>query len=513
MAPEGGGYSFSSCPGKWKLGEPFPAERVCLWNAETLGLHAWIDGPEEIARRVRGWFSAGKVATIALGDRYAFSASRWLADPIEDAPSLHSFASSLQAGCNSLGINLKGSPGSAAVAVWEKIVRRPEKIDTELNAWCEDSIYGGRAETYWTGESTLPHSQWDRSSAYLAHLRDELPVAGSARFGSGDLGAEGISEAIVEAWPDLYSKVPALPAKVMISDTESRTVYGWGRFWGRWPNVELRAARDRGYRIRLLGGVTFERSGRNPDLISFSSRLWNAKRAFPLAKRIGLALVGKLHENRTQRVVAPFGPFRDWKEARRAAVEAGPGSIPIPHARVILKLQHRDKYSWYANMAVASHVLALARLELLRFAEANLGRLATLATDGAILVGTEPPSGVTLGPELGGWRLDFTAKGGASVHGPLAYRLSPGDGSPDKVRTAGVSRALAGKFLSGEAVEWGSRAGLLARSKAGELVHRRVRAADFSGDLRLDPLGFREPPRIRALSTGGGQWLNVLDSR
>lgn len=505
-----GGRSFSwSGNHTWKGGEKLPAERCFAWHAEALGLHLWIDHPPEIGRKVGGWFSAGRVSTIRVGDRYCFSASRWLADPLERADDLLKFAGELQAGCGSLGINLKGSPGSAAVELYSNLIHRAPKIDFTLNEFAEGSIYGGRAELFWGGPSDCL-SQWDRSAAYLAHLQEALPVPGTERWtGTANLECEGITEAIVEADPNCCP-IPCLPAHVELSPGEQRTVFGWGRFHGKWPNVELRAARERGYRIRPLGGVVFQRMQKNATLQRFVERVWTARAKFPLAKRIGLALVGKFHEPRTSRIVQPgFGPFRSLREMKLACLKAGPGAIPVHHAHVILPLQRRENFSWYVNMALASHVLALGRLELLRFAEANITRLCTLATDGAILAGLEKPSGVSLGKCLGQWRLDYEADQGGVIHGPLAYRLRSSE-KADKVRTAGVSRALAMKFLKGETVRWTSRASLLARGYAGVEVKRRANARDFSGELRRDEKGHAAPPLVQCVRLPGGEFRNHL---
>lgn len=502
---EGRAFKWSS--GAWSGGAAFPVERAFAWNAEALGLHLWCDFSPEIGKSVRGWFSAGRVSTIAQGTGYVFSASRWLADPVETADHLAAFGAELQAGCHSLGINLKGSPGSAALAIFKNL-SRGEKVDHATNAFAEQAIYGGRAELFRGGELE-ELSQWDRSAAYLAHLAEELPVPGTERWtAKGDLKLEGISEAVVEAEPNVCP-VPCLPCHVEIAPGEHRTVYPWGRFIGRWPNVELRAALERGYRIRLRGGVTYGRMARRAELTRFVDKVWTARTRFPLAKRIGLALVGKLHEPRVTRLVEPgFGPFRTVREAKIAALRAGPGAIIVKHAHVVLPLRVREKFSWYVNMPLAAHILALGRLELLRFAEANRDRLCTLATDGAILTGWKKPSGVELGRDLGEWRRDYEADRGV-IHGPLAYTLEA-EGKAPKLRTAGVSRALAQKFLKGETVYWKSRAGLLARGMAGRTVKRRANARDHLSTQRTDELGRIAPPLVNYAVGPGGHAHNYL---
>ncbi len=362
-------------------------------------------------------------------------------------------------------------------------------------------------------------TQWDRASAYPSHLCEPLPAPGSERWTrKPDLKREGVTEAIVRARPGV-SPVPVLPVRVTEESGEQRTVFPWGR----WTNLELQAARERGYELQLLGGVQFGKLEASHALARFSSKLWKVRRDFPLAKRLGVSFVGKLHQRRTTRVVQPFGPFTvECQEkprhavaregycvvcsslaGRRAAFSLGAGSIFVKRACVAVVLRTFEKYPPYVNMPAAAYVLARARLELLALLEANPGSVLSVCTDGAI-VWSKKVSGVTVGKQLGEWRREF-GPGSGVVMGPTAYKLEAG--GVQKVRTAGVARTRAEQFLSGELVTWKARAGLLQREGVGKTVTKRARAGELLG---RDAEGWLRPPVARLARLEDGHFMNRL---
>lgn len=524
VALNGSGYSLSwsgetptITDGPFGSDIELPKGRTFANDAEPVGVHLWCDYPHDISRRLRGWFAGQRVSTLQLGGAYVHSASRWLGDPLETPRQLAEFGEALQESCLSLGIGLKGSPGSAALALWRPFRRALSLTDDRTNDYCEHAVYGGRAELFRAGEFD-DVVQWDRASAYPSELTRPLPAPGSERWASSpDLSRDGVSEAIVSLASGV-TPFPVLPCRVTLDSGENRTLFPWGEFHGRWTHLELRAARERGYKIRLLGGVEFSRLEKSP-YARFAEHLWRVRDRFPYVKRVGVSFVGKLHQHRDSRTVAPFGPFRvecQRPRGRRcgtampgyclrcskiagdeAAISLGAGAVFIRRACVAIVLRETDRFAPYVNMPAAAYVLARARLELLELLEANRDDVVSVATDGAILTRARP-AGVTLGKGFGEWRREF-GPACASVVGPTAYRLVDHATGKAKVRTAGVARTKVEQFLTGEVIRWQARAGLM----QGEAVGKRIdRHASISREFR-DRAGFIEPPRVRLIRRRG----------
>lgn len=461
-----------------------PSPYCWAWNAEAVALSYWFAWTPETVAHLRGYFGGGHVSAVVFGSSRArhvpyggalYSASRWLTEPLEGADALAAFGNEVRYGCELLRLpKVKGSPGSVGAAVLDLVAPRMRRPTHEVQQFAELAIYGGRNEAWRVGRVGRV-SQWDRSSAYAAHLYDPLPVARSERLTARpDLRLDGVSLADVEA-PRGCCRVPVLPVRAQLND-DTVTVWPWGRFCGAWTHEELRAAVDRGYRVRLRTGMTWTTAPHREYRLA-ADRLWNARAKWPLAKRAAVALVGRLHAGRVNRRVIPFMPHAG-EEPIDAAERLGlrDGWIVVSrdraHTHLALGLEESSSYGPRVNMPAAATILARARLELLRVLEANADRLVACATDGVILDGAAAPAGAQLGGELGEWREELQARSG-NVRGPIAYELVGLDGSR-KVRVAGVARVLASRYLKGEAVSWTERASLLRRRAAGTWAPRKA---------------------------------------
>jgi hypothetical protein len=383
--------------------------------------------------------------------------------------------------CYALGLDRpRGSPGSAAVAVLEDVLgKRRSRLRHDVDELVRLAIYGGRSECYARGELG-PLVQLDRRSAYVAHLLDPLPVGGEGVVTTRpSLKAEGVSIARVSVEPGACL-LPVLPCRARL-EGEERTVYPWGEWTGAWTHAELRAARDRGYRVKLVRGVVWPRLTRSGSYARFARLVEDATaRGHKLAKRVGVALVGRLHVGRESRVVVPF-QVQPGATARAVAerLGIGPGDVVLgggtgPGRRgpdiAVLSREARCAPAW-ADPAAAVAILAANRLELLRVLEANATRAIACATDAVMLRGLEPAAGVEADAgRFGDWRVDFEATS-STVTGPTAYALEGADGEK-KVRVLGVPREKAAAFLKGERAHWQSMLGVLQGKSAGAWVWR-----------------------------------------
>lgn len=469
--------------GRWT-----PSARVSwAWDAEAVALHYWRTWTVRSTRGIKGWFGGSRVATLASGSgpraRYVYSLCRWIVDPLSSAESIADAGLEVAAACYSLGLDRpRGSPGSAAVAVLEDVLgKRRSRLRHDVDKLVRLAVYGGRMECY-ARDDVGPVIQLDRRSAYVAHLLEPLPVGGDGRLtDKPDLRAEGVSVARVSVEPGACV-LPVLPCRARL-EGEERTVYPWGEWVGAWAHSELRAARDRGYRVKLLRGVHWPRLTRSGSYARFAAMIEDAtRRGHPLCKRVGTALVGRLHVGRESRVVVPFSvlPGEGAREvAKRLGI--GPGDVIVgggtgPGRRgpdvAILSRTARCAPAW-ADPAAAVAILAAARLELLRVIEANADRVVSCATDSVILRGHELARDVDLDEgRFGQWREDFRAHA-ATVTGPTAYRLE-GPAGAVKVRALGIPREQAAAFLRGERAHWQAMLGVMQGKHAGSWVWRQA---------------------------------------
>lgn len=477
-------------------GRLFPPEREAwAWVAGPVALSYWRRWTVGATRHIRGWFGGSDLASVQFGGgddrRMMWSMARWAADEGERATpdKLEAHGLRVWEGCRALGLErTHGSPGSAAVALLRLLSGgRLPFAPHEQQEWCEGAVYGGRAEVWRPGVHGAC-VQWDRRSAYVAHLADPVPDCRSARWAEHpDLRVDGVSDAVVDVPESM--EVPVLPVRAQTPEGK-RTVYPHGRLRGRWTHLELRAAVDRGATLRTLGpGVEYHRMVPAGPYQAFAARVWDRRRAWPDAKRVGVALVGRMHSGRVQRRAQPIHVADDLVDPSALAHYLGAADVILGHGGLMGRVGpdvaiYRDEaklYSPHVNMPAAVHVLARARLALLGVLEANRGRVVACATDGAIFTGWGEPSwpvGARTGESLGAWRVEARARS-AEVVGPVHYRMRL-QGGGEKVRTAGLMRELADKFFKGRAVAVKVPLPLEAGRRVGTIVTRRIRPDSVS---------------------------------
>lgn len=474
-----------------------PGRELWAWSAQPIAWHYWSRWTVGATRGMRGWFGGGRVSTVAFdgaeaGTAYLWSACRWLPDDgrRRSAEELADLGREVAELCRRLGLDrTKGSPGSVGVAAMRPL-GRTRRVPHDQNEWSHEAIYGGRNEAWRVGASG-PCVQWDRSSAYVAHLAEPLPLAWAARWTeTPSLAEEGVSDATVVV-PDTI-EVPPLPVRARCREG-TRTVYPHGRMRGRWCHEELRAAAERGCRVTLHAGYVYPAQALVGPYQAFASLVWRLRRAHPLVKRVGVGLVGRMHSGLENRRVVPLHlettppdeeSLRRFLGAEALILDAGNRTGADRRLDVALMRQVSETWAPYVDMPAAAHILARARLELLCALEANRDRVLACATDGMILDGHAPPSWHrpdAVRDGLGGWRLDARAES-CELVGPVHYRLTFADGSR-KQRCSGLLREKVDAFLAGHVADQVVELGLECGPAAGRRVRRKVdpRAVSITG--------------------------------
>lgn len=461
-----------------------PGTECWAWSAERVAWHYWSRWTTGATRNMRGWFGGGIVSTVAIGQRAKlWSALRWLPDDGDrrTPEQLADLGRDVAQLCRQLGLDgTKGSPGSVAVGACNELGRLP-RVPHDQQAWAADAIYGGRNEA-WRPGTHGQCTQWDRASAYVAHLAEPLPCALSGRWTeSPRITDDGISDALVLI-PD-HVPVPPLPARAACAEGV-RTIYPHGRVRGRWSHEELRAAVERGCRVLTLGpGYVYPRFAPVPTYRAFADRVWQLRRQHPLVKRVGVGLVGRMHAGLEQRRVVPIRLGDDPPDQTALVRFLGAEAVILGRGKGELRtgadvaLMRLTSESWApsVNMPAAVHLLARARLELLAFLEHNRERVIACATDGAILTGIAPPSWHRRDArenQLGAWRVEALARS-CQLVGPVHYRMTLPDGT-EKLRASGLLRERVDAFMAGRTVKQPGMLGMACGPGAGRVVVRTL---------------------------------------
>lgn len=368
---------------------------------------------------------------------------------IRDAEICYRYFDSYVSFLSQYGVAPKRTLGSSAVALWRKLDSpnnvgiRSERIDALARA----SYHGGRTEVFKVG--TIPSVYMADVVSMYPYVMKTNPMADMDKITyleGGGISAkvlkyEGVSEATVYH-PDRH--VPCLP--VVSND---KLYFPIGNFRGTWAHSELRAAVERGVRIREIHTSTYSTRVCFPYL-TYIDTLFALRAEFKkrgdarqaVVKIILNALYGRMglsseqEERRIQPVTAKdtMASLQGWEL--------------IPSDGVLYASKHKrmKKLNDWANVLWASNITAYARVHLLQYLEWQGDNLVYCDTDSVI--STAPIQG--LGEGLGSLE-DQGHFQEALILAPKLYRLIR-DSGEKVVRAKGVPRSVAEDYiLKGEA--------------------------------------------------------------
>lgn len=312
--------------------------------------------------------------------------------------------------CEDRGLPFKSSAGGFGVACLQdpRFAPRFAPLKGRMNEEgpIRAAVYGGRAESFFTGKYVGRCCLMDRSGAYNAVMRTAgLPYPYDYVQGV-NFRTDGVSDVTIEE----RGPFPVLAAGVS-SD------YPEGRKRGVWLNTEIRRALDWGAKLkRIHGGIHFiARTKCLQPVAEFLAAEREIYRAVPVLntflKMVPNALIGRFAA--LPSVCVNRLEAGDWRNHPRflSAVKVGEGMVSVE-----LALGRRP--TWYAA-AWAATVLALQRLELheqMTSLSRHGYRILACDTDG-MLVGCGDRA---LPPLPKGYRFQWTGEA-CDVRGPKTY--------------------------------------------------------------------------------------------
>ena len=175
---------------------------------------------------------------------------------IQDSKISYLFMENLRQGFDVLGGDIKTTISSTALHIWRKNfytkkLRSSEFIDEE-----QASYYGGRTEAFKRGyfdKNINPVYVYDFSSHYPASMLElKIPIPDTAeKTIDKELKREGISYVNVVTPKNLL--IPLLPVR-----QDKKLIFPVGKFSGWYTHLELRKAKEIGYKINVVKSITYE---------------------------------------------------------------------------------------------------------------------------------------------------------------------------------------------------------------------------------------------------------------
>lgn len=304
------------------------------------------------------------------------------------------------------------------------LVYNPKNM--EVDKWCEPAYFGGRCEIFKRGKFQGPIYYYDIVSSYPASMREELPLYFTGYFPPPEssskaalrryLSYTGITEALVS--------MPETQVGVLCVKYQGRLTFPWGpslgRFEkvkrggkeetigvpGRWTNIELLAALDRGATITPLGQARFEsKAFTRPFVDTFyglRKRAREDKDAFrTYAYKILLnSLYGKFAETLDRNAYVTSA--REIEYARKKGSQVL--STKVPGVYQIVSQEEGP----FRHIAAGAYVTALSRLRLLEGLELALSKGGEIYYCDTDSIMTNVPLPELEGSELGQWKHEYT---------------------------------------------------------------------------------------------------------
>lgn len=297
----------------------------------------------------------------------------------------------------------------------------------KADEFCLPAYFGGRTEALGLGLFQGPLYYYDFRSSYPWSMQYDLPGYFTGFHPPGRdvqraLSHCGVSEATVDVPADTY--LPVLPVR-----HQGKLVFPVGRFRGRWTNLELEAARQRGCTIELHGQARFEPL---PFLRPFVDTFYELRKKAleaedpfrSYAYKICLnSLYGKLIEAVDRKSIL-YG-----RKRVNRALSMGLTVEPTPTAGVYAALSESE--GPFRHVAAGAYVTARSRLRLLEGLELARrcgGRVYYCDTD-SIVTDVKLPRTVPMlaGDELGTLQLEMELSE-LQIMGPKVYRAITAEG-------------------------------------------------------------------------------------
>ena len=300
----------------------------------------------------------------------------------------------------------------------------------EADAWCEPAYFGGRTEMLAHGQFKGPIYYYDVVSSYPWSMTNELPLylqgfypppkSNSISALERYLSYAAITEATVT--------IPLRPVGPLCVEHNNRLVFPYGRVTGRWTNIELMAALQRGCKIEPHYQCRFESvKFLEPFVRTFYGLRKKAKadndefRTYAF-KILLNSLYGKLVETIDRRAYTTS----KWEIER--AKEAGHQVLSTKTVGVYCIASEEE--GPFRHVAAGAYVTAYSRLKLLEGLESvfdNGGHAYYCDTDSIM---SSIPLPHLEGKELGQWNHEYTIKE-LELLLPKVYRAVMADDSPN----------------------------------------------------------------------------------
>ena len=250
-----------------------------------------------------------------------------------------------------------------------------EKHEFQIaDQFCESAYFGGRVEVFRRGKFHYPLYYYDIRSSYPHSMTKELPayfkefVTAPKRTDEKTLrkylSYSGVTECSIYIKPGTQY-IPVLPVVY-----KGKLVFPEGKFYGRWTNIELLAALDRGAKIMP---VVQARYSSRPWLRKFIETFFSLRqkaidekddvRAYTYKIALN-SLYGKLAENVTRSHMI----FGDWEYSQAVSHYGIENIYPRPEVPGIyeVKLETRGPFR---HVAAGAYVTAYSRLLLVHYLE------------------------------------------------------------------------------------------------------------------------------------------------
>lgn len=256
-------------------------------------------------------------------------------------------------------IDLTNTIGSLAMKIFlERYLKTEYKPFNDPIAL--DAFYGGRCEVFYRGAVEGDIWEADINSEYPSVMCYEFPDTNTIRKVNSLNYRFGVAECTVVV-PKLVN-VPVLPLKM-----DGKLCFPVGEFRGSWTFAEIKAAKNRGYRIKKIHNAFGTNDGCRP-FKAYMEELYALRLASEdelertYYKLLMNNLYGRLIQHNS-RCILTHGPMDLFQEeALQAILKSVYGDIHI-YEIPLLEPPHSANYLWGAYVTSYGRLLLLDQLE------------------------------------------------------------------------------------------------------------------------------------------------------
>jgi hypothetical protein len=319
-----------------------------------------------------------------------------------DCEVTYKFVELMQREINKIGGELKLTMASTALDTY----KRKFQVANIKHAKCDNikfAYYGGRTEAYSRG--TIKNiNVYDINSLYPSVMCNDIPEP-SSMYKGFNIEDEGITEAEIITNPDYY---PILPYR----NIDYKLLFPTGKFKGWYSNVELRKARDMGYKVNIIQSYNYRKTN---DYFSeyikeiYNKRLQYKKEGNPVEVVYKL-LMNSLYGKFGQRKERDKTIFHSWEYGKKYDDDIRWGLDGVGY--------HIEKISKETKFMIpifSTYITAYARLKLYEYL--NRSNPVYCDTDSIFTNKTVPVSN-----KLGAMKLELGVKEGVIIR-PKMYML------------------------------------------------------------------------------------------